>query len=116
MAEELKTDDKKQDEKNGVVCPMCGGGLQASDSSVSCKNRKLVKQGSSYIDVGDCDFFIPFKSKVFKRQLNGADVRKLLKGDQVTDAEGNKMTLDLTAENGFYTRIEFTKAKIRDFN
>ncbi|MDR0467640.1 MAG: hypothetical protein LBG67_02180 [Campylobacteraceae bacterium] len=92
-----------------VACPLCEAMLEVNDSGVYCKKREIEERGTSFINVGDCDFHISFKSQAFKKQLSRADIKKLIKGKTITDTEGNKMSLDLSQDNGFYTYIEFAK-------
>ena len=94
-------------------CPKCGNGTlkMKAEKMVYCSEYKPAKKGEKWINEGTCDFKIPLKNKIWGEDLTGADIKKLLNNETITNKRGDTMILDLTSE--YFTKIE--KKEDEDF-
>ncbi|MBR8466510.1 hypothetical protein KDE13_09205 [Campylobacter sp. faydin G-140] len=102
-----------------MVCPLCKEGTikVRENTQVYCTNYETRKDGKDWINVGSCNFHIPFNQKAFGKKLSEADMKKLLNGEKLKNAQGDILELDLSNPNGdFFTKITFApRPEDRDF-
>lgn len=89
-----------------ITCPKCGKGtLKKGEKMVYCSEYKPKKKGNEWVNEGTCEFRIMFKNSAWGKDLTPGDVKKLVEGETLTNAKGDKMILD--PDSPYFTKIEF---------
>ena len=92
-----------------MICPLCGKGTikNRKDKMIYCDGYKPQKDGNEWFNSGDCDFFIAYNQKTFGKQLTRAEMDRLLNGEILKNKNGDTLELDLSRENGYFTKLTF---------
>jgi hypothetical protein len=88
-------------------CPKCKSALSLVKDSetgkptrIRCTKQKTEKKGNEFIETGECDFRVAFKTKIYSIDIE--QMKKLVANEKV-EFKGGSIELDLT--NSFFTKV-----------
>lgn len=92
------------------TCPKCGSPLNLVNDAetkqpvrIRCTKQQTEKKGESFVETGECDFKINFKTKMY-------DIDKKAMGDLIDGKEipiGNNNSMKLDVNEKMFTKINF---------
>ena len=93
-----------------TLCPLCKKANLTQKANnpkdVRCSNYRPKKIDGEFVNTGECDFHINFKSNW--GTLDAKKIVSIVNGNKLKNKDGATISLDLE-NTDFYTKIEFSE-------